>query len=189
MKTKHLLFILSFFFYSFVFSQEAMKKETTSKKLAVLAPKSINAFKIKSQNKVEEFYSYLNILGNPEMNIELKKHTILEVKKLFKDSKITIPDFLNDVKKEIQMEEFLLKLEISKIKIQFLPQDIGNSVVQNYGENQSWTVGYILNLTIGSEKKSFRNVMQNVSLLNEEKSFGKKSKTVWNTYFTSFWMK
>lgn len=168
-----------------VFSQSASTKTSNS----VLAAKTIKAYQIKSENKVDEFYNLLNILGNPVVKTVLKEQTILEISKLFKDKNTTIPNLIEDKNTEIKLTDFLNAVSKSTEKITFTPENKGYSYSQGSNENKSWTIGFDLNIVKGKSKNKIKNVMQNISLLQEEKQFGTTKKTILNTYFTAIWLK
>ena len=169
------------------FSQSA----TTNTKNAnsVLMAKTLKAYQIKSENKIEEFYNLLNILGNPAVKKILKEQTIAEITKFFKDENATIPNLIDGKNKDISLSDFLNLISKSTEKITFQTENKGQSYVQEHDGNKFWTISYDLNITNGKTKTKLINVMQNVSLLQEEKQFGSTKKTVQNTYLTMIWLK
>ncbi|WP_394759339.1 hypothetical protein, partial [Flavobacterium sp.] len=183
MKLKNIITALLLLINSIVFSQNAENKS----KLAV---KTVRAYQIKSENKIKEFYSYLNILGKTEVNPELKQQTITEIKKLFKNENSKIPNFVNETAKEISLNDFIDLVAKSNENCFFIIENMSESYVQTDTKNQSWwTIGYTLQVSKGKAKHTIRNIMQNVTLLQEEKQFGKNTKTVWSTYLTNVWLK
>ena len=169
------------------FSQES--SINTKKNQSVLMAKTTKAYQIKSENKIEEFYNLLNILGNPAVKKILKEQTIAEITKFFKDENATIPNLIDGKNKDISLSDFLNLISKSTEKITFQTENKGQSYVQEYDGNKFWTIGYDLYVTRGKTKTKLKNVMQNVSLLQEEKQFGSTKKIVSNAYFTLIWLK
>lgn len=196
MKTIHRLLLIILISNFTVFAQSSAKEETAkiSKKesnASAIMAKSMKAYQLKSESKIQEFYSYLNILGKTEVKPEMKQHTILEIKKLFKDETIEIPNFLKDPSKKIPLTDFLNLVSKTNESYYFTIENVSHSYVQADNKNQQlfWTIAYTLNLHEGKSLATFTNVMQNVSLLQQEKKFGTNTKLVWNSYLTSLWLK
>jgi hypothetical protein len=187
MNLKNLMLLVFMIGNTIAFSQSA--STNTKNTNSVLMAKTLKAYQIKSENKIEEFYNLLNIIGNPEVKTVLKEQTILEISKFFKDKNTKIPNLIEDKKKVISLSDFLNLVSKSKEKITFQTENKGKSYVQEYDGNKFWTIGYDLNITNGKTKTKLINVMQNVSLLQEEKQFGSTKKTVQNTYLTMIWLK
>lgn len=187
MNLKNLMLLLFMIGNTIAFSQSATTN--TKNTNSVLMAKTLKAYQIKSENKIEEFYNLLNILGNPEVKTVLKEQTIMEIYKFFKDKNTKIPNLIEDKNKEISLSDFLNVLSKSTAKINFKTENKGQSYVQEHEENKFWTIGYNLNITKGKNTNKLRNVMQNVSLLLEEKQFGSTKKMVQNTYLTMIWLK
>jgi hypothetical protein len=85
MNLKNLILLLFMIANTIAFSQSAYTN--TTKTNSLLRAKTIKAYQIKSENKIEEFYNLLNIVGNPEVKTTLKEQTILEIYKFFEDRK------------------------------------------------------------------------------------------------------
>ncbi len=187
MKIRNQILVLFMIVNFNLLSQSASTNIKTSN--ALLMAKTVKAYQIKSENKIEEFYNLLNIIGNPEVKTALKEQTILEIYKFFKDRNIKIPNLIEDKNKEISLTDFLNLVSKSKEKIFFETENKGKSYVQESNGNKFWTVGYDLNVKNGISKNTIKNVMQNVSLLQEEKQFGSTNKLVQNMYFTMIWLK
>jgi hypothetical protein len=188
-----ILFLISNFgVYGQSASNKEMVEEGSKKKMnsSAMMAQNLKAYQIKSENKIQEFYNYLNILGKPEVKPELKEQTITAIKKLFKEENIKIPNFFKDATKDILLNDFLNLVAKSNENCSFTVEGFGYSYVQTDNKNQRfWTIGYTLQLEKGKKQYTIRDIMQNVSLLQEEKQFGKNTKTVWNTYLTSVWLK
>jgi hypothetical protein len=188
-----ILFLISNFgVYGQSASNKEMVEEGSKKKMNSLAmmAQNLKAYQIKSENKIQEFYNYLNILGKPEVKPELKEQTITAIKKLFKEENIKIPNFFKDATKDILLNDFLNLVAKSNENCSFTVEGFGYSYVQTDNKNQRfWTIGYTLQLEKGKKQYTIRDIMQNVTLLQEEKQFGKNTKTVWSTYLTSVWLK
>lgn len=188
-----ILFLISNFgVYGQSASNKEMVEEGSKKKMnsSAMMAQNLKAYQIKSENKIQEFYNYLNILGKPEVKPELKEQTITAIKKLFKEENIKIPNFFKDATKDILLNDFLNLVAKSNENCSFTVEGFGYSYVQTDNKNQRfWTIGYTLQLEKGKKQYTIRDIMQNVSLLQEEKQFGKNTKTVWNTYLISVWLK
>jgi hypothetical protein len=187
MKLKNLILFMIIIANTIAFSQSA--STNTIKTNSLLMAKTIKAYQIKSENKIEEFYNLLNIIGNPDVKTILKEQTIIEIYKFFKDKNAKIPNLIDDKNKEISFSDFLNLLSKSKERIIFETESKGQSYVQESNGNKFWTIGYDLNISQGKTKTKLKNVMQNVSLLQEEKQFGSTKKTVQNVYLTLIWLK
>jgi hypothetical protein len=196
MKTKYTIILLLLISSFSGFGQSANKEEAVSKKMAApnMMSKNLKAYQLKSENKITDFYSYLNILGNKTVQDEMKLHTINEIKKLFKDENISIPDLINcngnhNCNNKIKLEDFLNHLIKSNENIVFSVENLQESYVQNNDGTYSWTIGYTLNITKEKSIISFKNIMQNAIVLQENKAFGKRTKSVLSTYLTEIWLK
>lgn len=53
-----------------------------------LSAKAIEAYGIKSEQKVREFYDYMQLLSDPSINEEMKDHTMREALRLFRNEHV-----------------------------------------------------------------------------------------------------
>ena len=125
------------------------------------------AFKAKSISKVEDLYSYLNIIGNTDFESDIRNHTATLVKNLFVEE-ATITSILSS-EKDLLVEEFLEILLKSKKKIQFKITDI---------QLESNTIHYALSVTEGTKNSTTKNTRQTIQWEYKTKLFGNKSREV-----------
>ena len=134
---------------------------------------SREAFRLKSKAKVDDLYNYLNIIGNPDFEKDIRTHTISLVKKMF-IAEATISNLLSP-KESLLVNNFLDRILQSKGKIQFKISDI--SLTSNI-------INYSLFLHKGSNPAKSMNISQTIYWENKEKMFGNTStvKILWYTH-------
>jgi len=126
------------------------------------------AFKAKSISKVEDLYSYLNIIGNTDFEIDIRNHTATLVKKIFVEE-ATVSMVLITEEKPFLVNDFLEILLKSKEKVQFKITDI---------QLESNTIHYALSVTEGTKNSTSKNTKQTIQWAYKTKLFGNKSREV-----------
>jgi len=174
MKILDLKFIIILLFSQVVLSQSSSidndlrRNEVSS--YSLLENENIEkreAFRTKSKAKVEDLYSYLNIIGNIEYKDDIRKHTVSLVKKLFVANS-EINDVLNS-NKPVLVDNFIQTLLQSKESIEF---SINNINIE------ASSISYFLTYKKGGNTSKTTNMSQKVYWNYEIKKFGNNSKKV-----------
>lgn len=143
----------------------------------VLARRATEAYEMKAESKVGEFFSYLELLTDPAANAEMKAQTAAEAAKLYQNDVVTVQNVF-DKNDNIATVKKLLELAMAqKGKVAF---SITSFSIMPRGETdkrRDWMMTY--ELIIG--KKMVR-VSQGFSMILEGKKFGNTTKQVWNSY-------
>ena len=110
-----------------VFSQSAFNNKENITNYELKSEKERAAYENKVKHKLEDFYNYLEIIGNPEVEKELREHTVVLAQKLFSED-VQIVDFVLDSTTTIALSSFLNRLMQSAKSIEFT---ISNIVTQS----------------------------------------------------------
>lgn len=180
MESINLKFIILLLFSQIVLSQSAteykpsnsiesiQRIETFSQSLLESDDiKSREAFRLKSKAKVDDLYNYLNIIGNPAFEEDIRAHTVSLVKKMFTED-ATISNLLSP-QESLLVNNFLDRILQSKEKIHFKILEI--SLKSNI-------INYSLTLNQGNKPAKSMNIYQIIYWENKEKMFGNTSKKV-----------
>ncbi|WP_294822920.1 hypothetical protein [uncultured Flavobacterium sp.] len=142
-----------------------------------ISPKAMEAYELKAESKAAEFFSYLELLTDPNANAEMKAQAAAEASKLFQNDRVTLENIFGEggeiatVKKLLELASAQKKKTgISIASVSVMPRK------ENPGQRE-WMITY--DLIVG--KKTF-SVSQMFMMLLEEKKFGNTKKMVWNSY-------
>ena len=164
------LIVLSFvLFVNGAFSQSAFNNKENITSYELKSEKEREAYENKVKYKLEDFYNYLQIIGNPEVEKHLREHTLSLTQKLFSED-VQVVDFLADSNLTISLSSFLYKLLQSSKTVQF---SISNLVIQSVEQSASYS------LQIKEQNKVvdyYLNQLFTISLV--DKKFGSKTKQV-----------
>jgi len=172
MKTLYLMILLSIFLCSNARAQSNGMKQTGIQ--AVFSEKSIKTYQEISMDKVSELYQYLTVFSDKSSNVELKKQLRENIFLLFSDNNIKIYDFLSPEKKLINLPLLLDKIENKSCQFTLKPTNNSTEPDFNYWINQ-----YSITIKNGNSEYDFL-VNQKIYFSPNEKSFGAKSKTIWD---------
>lgn len=154
-----------------VFSQSAFNNKTNITSYELSSKKERIAYEYKVKSKLEDFYNYLQIIGNPKVEKQLREHTVTLTQKLFSDD-VEMINLLSESDTTILLSTFLQKLLYSNQAISFSLSEI-TPRFNNEGEN----ISYHLQVKAQDNTKTFDlNQRFTLSLLN--KKFGSKTKQV-----------
>lgn len=168
---KAILYIVILFYAGGIFAQSAGERPNA------LSLKATEAYGIKSEAKVEEFYDYLELLSDPQLSAGMKEHTANEALKLYRESKIPVVNLLSKSGEHITIKELLELVAKQKGKLDYKLNRITPQLLKESSNEQEWMVEYILN-----NNKATLSIKQKFYVILEDKKFGRTKKKVWNTY-------
>ncbi|MEC4003711.1 hypothetical protein OX283_003515 [Flavobacterium sp. SUN052] len=181
---KKFLFIVIFLGSFFVNAQDAVKESVSEKKSATamslnkrFSAKVLNAYQENSKSKVEDLFTYFQMLTDAKLNDDLKKEVVKNINLLFQNPNTMVIDFTSDSFDKITLQQFIQKLLISE-PILFSVSDESRFDSVEY---QSWKTGYTVSRT-KSGVVSKTNIIQKVYFYETPKMFGEESKVVFSTF-------
>ena len=178
MSTKFLLIVVLFCGFSGI-AQEANKESVSMKKEAVhslnlkFSSKVLNAYQENSKSKVEDLFSYFQMLTDANLKTDVKKEVIDNIHLLFQNPNVLVIDFTSESLNKIPLQQFIQKLLISE-PISF---GISDEVTYDTVAYQSWNANY----TVTKKKSGIvtkTKVTENVFFYETSKQFGNQSKVV-----------
>lgn len=180
---KKFLFIVIFLCSFFVNAQEAMKESVSEKKVATtislskrFSAKVLYAYQENSKTKVEDLFSYFQMLTDASLNDDLKKEVVKNINLLFQNPNTIVIDLTSDSFDKIPLQQFIQKLLISE-PILF---SVSEESKYDSAEYQSWKTGYTVSRTkSGIVTKT--KIVQKVYFFETPKRFGEESKVVFST--------
>lgn len=179
MSTKFLLIVV--LFCSFLgIAQEANKEESVSvKKVASqslsqkFSSRVLNAYQVNSKSKVEDLFSYFQMLTDGNLKADVKKEVIDNIHLLVQNPNVLVVDFTSDSLHKIPLQQFIQKLLISE-PISF---SISDEVSYDTVAYQSWNANY----TVTKKKSGIvtkTKVTESVFFYETSKQFGNEAKVV-----------
>lgn len=169
---KTLLTAVILLFTHTFFAQEAQTNTGNS-----LSAKAQEAFTIKAEAKVNEFFDYLELLTDPKLNADFKGHTAEEAKKLFMDDARPLNIF-NKKTSALPLNEIVAIAIKQKSKNDITVSAFTATPVKQTATVQEWLLTYKLRYS----GTYLITVTQPFFIITEKKKFGKTTKTVRNTY-------
>ncbi len=182
MNKKFLLIVI--FLSSFLVEAQSSMNESVSEKKAATAmtlnkrfsAKVLNAYQENSKTKVEDLFTYFQMLTDAKLNDDLKKEVVKNINLLFQNPNTTVIDFTSDSFDKITLQQFIQKLLISE-PILFSVSDESRFDSVEY---QSWKTGYTVSRTkSGIVTKT--KIVQKVFFFETPKMFGEETKMVFST--------
>ncbi len=181
---KNLLFIVVFLSSFFVEGQSSMNESVKKKKVATemtlnkrFSAKVLNAYQENSKTKVEDLFSYFQMLTDSKLNDDLKKEVVKNINLLFQNSNAMVIDFTSNSLDRIPLQQFIQKLLISE-PILFSVSDESEYDAVEY---QSWKTEYAVSRTkSGIVTKT--KIVQKVYFYETPKMFGEETKVVFTTF-------
>ncbi|WP_345089205.1 hypothetical protein [Flavobacterium chungnamense] len=180
---KKFLFIVIFLCSFFVNAQDVVKESVSEKKAAStmslnkkFSSKVLNAYQENSKTKVEDLFSYFQMLTDASLNDDLKKEVVKNINLLFQNPNTLVIDFTSDSFDKITLQQFIQKLLISEPILFSVSEESRYDSV----EYQSWKTGYTLSRTkSGIVTKT--KIVQKVFFYETPKMFGEETKMVFST--------
>jgi len=180
---KKFLFIVILLCSFFVNAQDVVKESVSEKKAAStmslnkrFSAKVLNAYQENSKTKVEDLFSYFQMLTDASLNDDLKKEVVKNINLLFQNPNTMVIDFTSDSFDKITLQQFIQKLLISE-PILFSVSDESRYDSVEY---QSWKTGYTVSRT-KSGIVSKNKIVQKVYFFETPKMFGEETKMVFST--------
>lgn len=179
---KKFLFIVILLCSFFVNAQDVVKESVSEKKAAStmslnkrFSAKVLNAYQENSKTKVEDLFSYFQMLTDASLNDDLKKEVVKNINLLFQNPNALVIDFTSDSFDKITLQQFIQKLLISE-PILFSVSDESRYDSVEY---QSWKTGYTVSRTkSGIVTKT--KIVQKVFFYETPKMFGEETKMVFS---------
>lgn len=177
------LFIVVFLSSFLVEAQSSMNESVKEKKAATemslnkrFSVKVLNAYQENSKTKVEDLFSYFQMLTDATLNDDLKKEVVKNINLLFQNPNTIVIDFTSDSFDKITLQQFIQKLLISE-PILF---SVSDESKYDSVEYQSWKTGYTISRTkSGIVTKT--KIVQKVFFYETPKRFGEETKVVFST--------
>lgn len=177
------LFIVVFLSSFLVEAQSSMNESVKEKKAAStislnkrFSSKVLNAYQENSKTKVEDLFSYFQMLTDASLNDDLKKEVVKNINLLFQNPNTMVIDFTSDSFDKIPLQQFIQKLLISEPILFSVSEESRYDSV----EYQSWKTGYTVSRTkSGIVTKT--KIVQKVFFYETPKMFGEETKVVFST--------
>jgi|SRR5690606_11919846 len=172
MNIKTYIFTLFILFSGFGFCQN---KELRSNVISAnFSTTEIGAYQESAEKKIEDFYSYLNLLSDKTVSekakVEIKENIFL----LFKDKRVGIIDLLYKESSKISLSELLDMVE--NLTIHFTL--IRKKQAQPELYNDYWLSEYSVEVAL-NEGKFVKKISQKIYFSPKNKKFGNAYKEVW----------
>lgn len=180
---KKFLFIVILLCSFFVNAQDVVKESVSEKKAAStmslnkrFSAKVLNAYQENSKTKVEDLFSYFQMLTDASLNDDLKKEVVKNINLLFQNPNTMVIDFTSDSFDKITLQQFIQKLLISE-PILF---SVSEETKFNSVEYQSWNTGYTITRTKSGVVTNIK-IIQKVYFYKTPKVFGDETKEIFST--------
>jgi hypothetical protein len=167
---KYLTIILLAFSFQ-LSAQSAIERPSSS-----LPAKEIAAYQAKAENKVAEFYSYLELLTDPKGNAEIKQQAAQSAIKLFTTNVLT-DNIFESKAANVTVAALLQSARAQKAKCSFKVEDLIIETVSETIARKEWILTYTL-----VKNSNKLNISQLFYIIQEDKKFGSTTKKVTNTY-------
>lgn len=174
MKTK--THILTFFI---LLSGVTFGQDAGFRKLSIsssFSPVQIEAYQESADKKIEDFYSYLNLLSDSEVSQQAKSEIRESILLLFKDSNTEVVDFTSENKK-IKLDELITICENFNFEFKIIKIEENQKEIQD----NFWLREYTLTMkyTKKQDKKAPIGITQKIYFSPVYKQFGETYKEVW----------
>jgi hypothetical protein len=151
----------------------------------------LNGFEGRAKQKLQELAGYIEIISNKEYDLAFREHALSMAKKVFcnEDVKISNSDINLSTTSLMTLTEYLnsfLGTGFTKILLEITNQQYVENLSKNKSDAYSGrllfdqTNSYYKNNEI--QKKNIEKKEVEIVLVKTDKSFGKKTKNVWNVY-------
>ena len=176
-KISYLLFLLCCFFVNGQSASNTNNAQTLQSKMSV---KVLSAYQQNTSTKVEDLFSYFQMLTDVSLTNDVKKEIITNINLLFNNQNPMVIDFTSDTNEFILLQKLIQKLLISE-PISF---KVSDEIKYNSLTDKSWNDSYIVERTKSRVTKNM-NINQTIFMVMEDKKFGENSKTIWNVFLGS----
>lgn len=171
MKTKTYIFLFFLIISNFGFGQSAVRKQTIS---SSFSPLEIEAYQESADKKIEDFYSYLNLLSDKSISEKTKAEIRENIFLLFKNKRVGVIDFLYKESGKISLSELLDMVENLEINFNLIQKK--ETLPELFSDY--WLSEYSVEVEINGEK-SLKKVTQKIYFSPKGKKFGSTYKEVW----------
>jgi|SRR5690554_873269 len=172
MKTKTYIFLFFLIISNFGFSQDAGFRKTSIS--SSFSPVEIEAYQESAYKKIEDFYSYLNLLSDKSISEKAKAEIRENIFLLFKNKRVGVVDLTSGKNQKLSVSEFLEKVEKHKISFRFSEKPKQEpELFSDY-----WLSEYSVEVEINGEK-SVKKITQKIYFNPKDKKFGNAYKEVW----------
>ncbi len=155
-----------------------------------ITDEKLQHYEIRAIQKLEDFYSYLALLGNDNYTTSLKEEVRNSAVGLFFDTMGTINPFENsrDSSGSISVEQFLSQQLTDPLYIQFVPVNPQISASLELSDKNAFT-GSIVFQVINKEDPESKRITKyaDFSLRKVEKSFGNESMHIWEVFLDNIY--
>ena len=158
-----------------VSAQSSMPVESDSNHQ--LSMRVLHAYQEHSNSKVEDLYSYFQLLTDSNLSEDTKKEVIDSIYLLFNHRDVQVVDLTSSELETISLSAFISKLRKSKSLVFKLKMESQYNEVSDRG----WTIYYSLNQDSNPTDQPIQ-LTQKVYFTTQSKSFGTSSKNVSATY-------
>ncbi|MBC7525618.1 MAG: hypothetical protein H7239_14430 [Flavobacterium sp.] len=154
-------------------SQKKLAVQTLNQKFAVPV---LNAYQENSKSKVEDLFSYFQLLTDASLPVDLKKEVVKNINLLVQNPNTIVVDFTSESLDKITIQQLIQKLLISDPIIFSVSEETKfNSVDYN-----SWKTSYTVSKT-KSGLVTKTKIIQKIYFYETSKSFGNETKIVFST--------
>jgi len=172
MKTKTYILIFFILFSGVVFSQDGgYRSQAISSNFSTV---EIEAYQESADKKIEDFYSYLNLLSDKEISQKVKNEIKENIFLIYTDRRLAVVDLLSNKSGKISLSEFLDKTEKQKTNYKLILEKSSNpGLFEDY-----WLSEYSVEVQLNGEK-SVKKIAQKIYFSPVYKQFGDTTKQVW----------
>lgn len=180
--SKKFLLIVALFCGLFIKAQEAMKESVSEKKVAVqslnqkFSAPVLNAYQENSKSKVDDVFSYFQMLTDASLTDDLKKEVIKNIYLLYQNPNTIVVDFTSETFDKITVQQFIQKLLISEPILFSLSKETKYNAV----DFNSWKISYSVSRTKSGIVTQIK-VIQKMFFFETPKLFGEETKVVFST--------
>ncbi|MFB9078029.1 hypothetical protein ACFFLS_05085 [Flavobacterium procerum] len=137
----------------------------------------LNAYQENSKSKIEDLFSYFQMLTDVNLDNQLKSQIAKNIYSLYKNENELVIDFTSNNFEKIPLKQFIQKLSNSH-SIFFKVSDEAqyNSVAYNF-----WKTNYTISITKAGTTAR-QKVIQKVYFDEKNKNFGSNNKFVYETH-------
>lgn len=174
------LFIAILMFGPFVRAQSVSEKKATAEVASSqvslskkYAPKLLEDYQQNAKIKIEDLFTYFQMLTDASLTDDLKKEVVKNIKNGFQNQNPDVIDFTSETNDKIRLDSLIEKLLLSE-PIVLTVRDAW----QNYSETAlSWKAVYTVTVLKSGVSRNIK-VNQLVYLFEQDKAFGNTSKNV-----------
>ena len=173
------LFIAILMFGHFAQAQSMDEKKTAETTIAQAslskkyAPKLLEDYQENTKAKVEDLFTYFQMLTDASLTDDLKKEVVKNIKNCFQNQNPEVIDFTSETNDMILLNSLIDKLLFSE-PITF---KVSNSWQNNSESALSWKTNYIVTRIKSGISQNIK-ITQLVYLFEQNKAFGNSSKNI-----------